>query len=307
MTPLIDCDVLRYEIGACGEYYEEKEDGERELIIRDFEFVRELFDAKIQEIVDLTWSTEAPLLFLTVDARTKAIMNRPLSKRLKEEPDLAALMEFKPNFRESVAVSKPYKGTRKQEKPFHYDNLTAYILSNFDCITAEGLEADDLLAIYQTRMNKEGIPTIICTRDKDLRMVPGMHFGWACGLQGAFGPELVSDIGRLIPIYKNEKLKDLKGTGMAFFCKQLITGDTVDNIPGLPRKGPVVALELLGECKTIDEMLIAVRDAYKGVYGESWEEHLLEQGRLLWMVRELDNGLPVMWEIPEVMYELVEQ
>lgn len=259
----------------------------------------------MEEICALVWATEEPLLFLTVDARTKRIMNRPLKKK-EPTPELKKEMEYKPNFREKVAVKKPYKGTRKKDKPYHYDNLTAYILGQYECVTAEGLEADDLLAIYQTKALRDNPDptTIICTRDKDLRMVRGMHFGWACGSQSAFGPEYVDEVGRLNPIIKNDKVVELKGTGMSFFCAQLIVGDTVDNIPGLPRKGPVKALDILSGADTYPDMLKAVRDAYKAVYEDDWDKELLEQARLLWMVCDLDeDGKPVMFELPEWLYE----
>ena len=46
MQCLIDADVLVYELGFSGEYYDD--DGEKQ--IREFEFVAELLDQKIKEI-----------------------------------------------------------------------------------------------------------------------------------------------------------------------------------------------------------------------------------------------------------------
>lgn len=83
MKPLIDCDVLRYEIGFSGQFKEGDE-----LIVRPFEFVAELFDEKVRQICDAVWATEPPTLYLT----------------------------GKGNFRDEIATIKPYKGTRKSEK-----------------------------------------------------------------------------------------------------------------------------------------------------------------------------------------------
>lgn len=305
MKPLIDCDILRYEIGACGEYYDE-ETGEK--VIRSFEFVANLLDEKVEEICTLVWATEEPLCFLTVDARTKKIMNVPLKKKLakakteEEKTVIEKEMEFKPNFRNSIATQKVYKGTRKKEKPYHYDNLTAYILGKYECVTAEGLEADDLLAIYQTNaLREDPTPTtIICTRDKDLRMVEGMHFGWVCGLQGIFEPQRVDKNGHLDWKWKNDKLDSVKGTGMAFFCAQLITGDVTDNIPGIPRKGVVAAHEALSELTEYTDMLEAVVSMYQNAYKEEWRAAFDEQAALLWMVRELDSeGKPVPFKLED--------
>ena len=251
----------------------------------------------------MSWADEPPILFLTVDARTKRIVNR----YNKSNPEYAEEDKvLKHNFREEVAKRKPYKATRKKEKPYHYDNLTAYILNSYDCRLAEGLEADDLLAIVQTREavrnQSEKAPTIICTRDKDLRQVEGMHFGWAVGEQSAFGPENVDFCGEIRLIEKSSKV--IKGTGWKFFCSQLLTGDAVDNIPGLPLCGPVKAFNILKDITLPEDMLRAVRDAYREKYGDVWDKELLEQAQLLWMVREYDaEGCPVMFELPEYLYD----
>lgn len=149
------------------------------------------------------------------------------------------------------------------------------------------------MAIEQT--SSEPLTTIICTRDKDLRMVPGMHFGWQCGKQGQYGPRQVTEIGELELLNG----KKLVGNGIKFFYSQLITGDTVDNIPGLPKGGPVLAYNTLVDCETEEEMYEAVKALYEEKFPEDYEERILEQGQLLWMVRELDeNKQPVMWKLP---------
>lgn len=270
MKALIDADVLRMEIGSVGQTVDEAGN----IVMRSWDFVEELLDKKIREIVELVWADEYTL-FLTSCPRTHRILHRKDG------------VEFTPNFREEVAVTKPYKGTRKGDKPLHYDNITAYMINCHPCVVAEGMEADDLLATTQTDALRTGEETIICTRDKDLRMVEGNHFGWLCGKQEQYGPKYVSS-----------------REGFKFFCTQLLTGDTVDNIPGLPGVGPVKADLILEGCDSMPDMLKAVRDAYKGKYGDSWDAHMLEQGRLLWMCREFgEDGLPIQWGIPEWLHE----
>lgn len=320
MKPLIDGDVLRYEIGFCGEFRNE----EGELVAREFDFVRELLDNKIKDIGAAVWATEPPILFLTMDYRTKKRHNRRKEKQLKriekklrqvpkeqvaevkaEARAIEASMEHKPNFREEVAKKKVYKGQRKGSKPMHYDNLTEYMLANYECVMAEGLEADDLLSIYQTdglRSGNNG--TIICSRDKDLRITPGFHYGWECGRQREFGPTNVTQLGEL-SVYRGDdaKIRKVEGTGINFFAYQLLVGDTVDNIPGLAGVGPTGAVAALEGLDSEESLLAKVASMYRDKYGDSWESELLEQGRLLWMVRELDDeGKPVMWEIPECCY-----
>jgi 5'-3' exonuclease len=157
------------------------------------------------------------------------------------------------------------------------------------------MEADDLMSIEQTSRPHE---TIICTRDKDLRQVPGWHYGWELGNQPQFGPLLVDDVGK---ITLSPDRKKINGYGGMFFYAQCLTGDPVDTIPGLGNKtGPVKAFEILEGSETLEDAFKRVLEAYRGVYEDRAEEELLEQGRLLWMTRKLDeNQNPVMWTLPD--------
>ena len=253
MEALIDADILLFECSAAAETEED---------IKTFDFVKEIFDGKVRDIVEAV-NAGSYILYVT----------------------------GKGNFRFDIAVTKPYKGNRKKEKPWHYANLRAYVLGLPQTVLVEGIEADDAMSIRQ------GDDTVICTRDKDLRMVPGLHYGWESGAQAGFQLQQVDSFGAL-SITEGKK-KKLRGTGMMFFYSQLLTGDTVDNILGLERCGPVKAYELLHECKTEEELFKAVQGAYEEKHGDEWRTHMLEMGRLLWMVRELDSeGEPVLWEIP---------
>lgn len=280
MQPLVDADILLYEIGACGQY---TDPATEELIFREFDFVAHLLDQKIKEICAMVWATEPPILYLTNNWRIHKKENRQRKREGKAE------QEFVPNFREKVAVKKKYKGTRAPEKPFHYDNLIAYMRGNYNVKVAEGLEADDLICIEQYgRLEK--LDSIICSRDKDLRICPGMHFGWECGKQRQFGPERVDEIGYVNLVGAKTKL--IKGVGLKFFYAQMITGDSVDNIPGLPRGGPVLAHKILEGKDTREDMERAVAAAYEVRIGEGWKDYFLEQANLLWMCREWeDDGI----------------
>ena len=259
IQPLIDSDVLVYEVGFGCETGWEGDDPP------PFERAKDMLEYRVNNICATVEATEPPIMFLT----------------------------GKGNFRYDIAKRTPYKA-RPGNKPFHYYNLKAYIKGIYDYRESEGMEADDLMAIEQSTRPEE---TIICTRDKDLRAVEGWHYGWECGNQPSFGPMLVDTLGSL---RLSEDGKKLHGTGQSFFYAQCLTGDAVDSIPGLGgRTGPVKAYKMLNECKSVPELHKAVLEAYIAMYGERGEEELLEQGRLLWMVRALEpDGSPVMWEMP---------
>lgn len=259
MQPLIDADVLRYEIGFAAEA------GWQSPGFPSFDYAAELLENRINNICAVVGATAPPILYLT----------------------------GKSNFRYAIATRTPYK-ERVGNKPWHYKNLTAYMKAVYDVRMQEGLEADDLMAIEQTKRPNE---TIICTRDKDLFNFPGWKYSWELGNQAERGPLYVDEIGYISLSADNKKLS---GYGGLFFYAQCLMGDRVDSIPGLDGCGPVKAFEILSNTKTPEEAFKAVLEAYRGVYGDNAEKELLEQGRLLWMTRELHpDGSPILWEIPD--------
>lgn len=256
---LIDADILRYECSSVGQ------DGDE---IRGFDFVRDVFDERVRIIIEGS-GCENYRLFITGDETTHRINER---RSRSGQP-------YVPNFRTAFAVGKSYKGTRKQEKPFHWINLTAYILSKEAVRIANGFEADDAIALESTDN------TVICTRDKDLRQVPGWHYGWECGKQPEFGPIYFDSVGS-IDLVRGKSSTKIVGGGFKFFCSQLLTGDVVDNIGGAKGVGPVKAYEILKDCATERDAFSAVKDCYQGRFDAQWRELLEEQCMLLYIIRE---------------------
>lgn len=263
-TPLIDADIIAYELGFAGQVMDKETN---ELIIMDWDFVSDLLHRRISDICAQVGATGQPILFLT--------------GRASDFKD-----NFKPNFREAVAVSKGYKDTRLAEKPFHYHNIREYIKSAYDVRIANGCEADDLMCIEQySRLTASD--TIICSRDKDLRQCPGWHYGWEVGKQAEFGPHYYEALGAIELVRKSNT--KISGGGFKFFCSQLLTGDIVDNVGGLRGWGPVKAFDALSPTTSERECLGVVIDVYKAVWPEEWQTKLREQADLLWMVRELNE------------------
>lgn len=280
MRCLIDADVLRYEVGFASQF--KNEDGDE--IIRDAEYACAFLDERIKDIEQACEADEPSILYMTDDIYLNGRVNRK-RKRAGLEP-----VQFVPNFRFDVAKSRPYK-ERAGGKPFHYKNLTAHILDHYETKIVGGIEADDALCIDGYK-NSE---VVICSRDKDLRQVEGTHYSWECGMQREWGPFLVEGLGHI----EKKKNGGLFGYGPMFFYAQMITGDVVDSIPGLPRGGPVLAENILKNCNSEQQMFRAVCQAYAKKLGEGWEDYLIEQAHLLYMIREVDeDGLPKYWQWP---------
>lgn len=330
IKPLIDTDILLWEIGVQGQYVDE-ESGETRML--SFDVVAEKFEAKVKDICAAVWATEPPLMFMSynkqifkndeakkakqlkrVEREANKLKIKQLEEQLSEE-ECAAEMEhlsneidnlkpekYNANFREAVAKKKVYKGNRKPDsKPLHYLNLVEYVKANYECVMAKGLEADDLLGVYQ--MRAEPLTTVICSRDKDLKIIPGMHYGWEAGFQREFGPVQVDEVGE---ISLNARRNKVSGSGLKFFYSQVLTGDVTDNYPGLPSCGPVKAFNTLSDTNTEGEMFEAVLGAYRETYTKlDGEEHdyraeMLEQCRLAYMIQELDEEDNI---VPYIMFD----
>jgi hypothetical protein len=161
------------------------------------------------------------------------------------------------NFRNEIAVTAPYKGTRKADKPYHFGLLREYMQKSWGFTEVDGIEADDKLGIEAYKHDPE--ETIIVTIDKDLDMIRGNHYNFV----------------------KEEQYFITEEQGIRNFYLQMLTGDKVDNIIGLTGIGPVKSKKMLADCKTEKEMYDVVLEAY-----DNNLDRVIENGRLLWILRE---------------------
>lgn len=258
LKPLVDGDILLYEIGYGAETGWRSITGD-ESAIPPWSYVEHMLHQRLDNICAVVDTNETPSVYIT-EGRT---------------------------FRYDIAVTKPYKDTRIETKPWHWSNLKAYMKGALDAIVVTHLEADDQMAIDSTSSNGTAI---ICSRDKDLRQVPGWYMAWELGNQPQIGPIEISTLGTLS--YDEDRTK-LSGNGFAWFSAQTLMGDSTDNIPGLARVGPKKAYDLLRDRTDYLEVL---KEAYEKHHKEEYEKHLLEQGQLCWIVRRLKgDGTPELW------------
>ena len=121
-----------------------------------------------------------------------------------------------------IAYTKPYQGQRKGHKPKNWQYLRNYI--------ADGLagpvkavfdrEADDLAGFMSEQYPGK---SVLCSRDKDFRMLPGLHLNWDTY-------ELVEVKPDVFGVEYGGKLY-----GHKWWAVQMLWGDSADNIPGLPK------------------------------------------------------------------------
>ena len=110
------------------------------------------------------------------------------------------------------------------------------------CIEMEGFEADDIIATYARLACEAGADTTIISSDKDLMQLVGPTVSM-------YDPMKDRQIGVAEVIEKwgvpPEKMIDL----------QAMTGDSVDNVPGVPGIGPKTAAQLLEQFGDLDTLL----------------------------------------------------
>lgn len=164
------------------------------------------------------------------------------------------------NFRKDVYPE--YKGHRG-DKPLLYTAMFDYVSNLDDAVVINGQEADDAMGIAQ----EESHSTCICSIDKDLLMVPGRHYNFV----------------------KDEFTSIHPVRGLANFYKQLLTGDRVDNIPGIRGIGPKKAEAIIDPLDREQDMYQAVLAAYEGDV-----DTLTRNARLLWIRRKEGE----LWEPP---------
>ena len=110
------------------------------------------------------------------------------------------------------------------------------------CIEKEGFEADDLIATYARQATEAGGDVTIVSSDKDLMQLVSPQVWMYDGMKDKqiAIPEVIEKWG--VP---PEKMIDL----------QSLTGDSTDNIPGIPGIGPKTAALLLEEYGDLDTLL----------------------------------------------------
>lgn len=197
----------------------------------------------------------------------KSIVERCRDNLEASDFDVRLCLSRGDTFRHRIAKTRPYKGNRSlSHRPTHEEAIREYLASKWDCTVAQDEEADDLLGIAQSAAPDD---TIICTVDKDLNMIPGWKYDFV----------------------KEEKFYVNEDEAMHNFYRQLIMGDSTDNIVGIPRAGTARANKILSD-RSLEEQWESVVAEYMAKGGEDWEAYLREQGQLLWIRRTEGE----MWE-----------
>ncbi len=201
-----------------------------------------------------------------------------------EKPDYFAVVFDAPGktFRDDWYPS--YKAQRppmpedlvRQVEPLH-ELVRAH---GWPLLMVDGVEADDVIGTLAEQAAASGIDCVISTSDKDLAQLvrPGIT------LVNTMSNETLDEAGVLAKFgVRADQVLDLLA----------LTGDVVDNVPGVAKVGPKTAAKWLAQYGTLDAV-IAHAGEIPGVVGENLRTALdwLPQGKRLLTVKT-DCALPL--------------
>ena len=160
------------------------------------------------------------------------------------------------NFRKEI--NPEYKANRKDKpRPKWLQACREYLVLEWNAKVTDGIEADDALGIAQRE------DTFICSLDKDLLQIPGMHYNWV----------------------KDEEYYITETEGLKNFWTQTVVGDVADNVFGIYGLGPKKTAKLFEtiEGETWDELDANYYKLVAELYNDKARLH--SNCKLLWILR----------------------
>jgi DNA polymerase-1 len=140
-------------------------------------------------------------------------------------------------------------------------------------LMVQGVEADDVIGTLACQAKGAGVETVISTSDKDLAQLvePGITLVNTMTNERLDHDAVVAKFG-----VRPDQVLDLL----------TLTGDAIDNVPGVAKVGPKTAAKWLAQYGTLDNVM-AHADEITGVVGENLRKSLewLPQGKRLLTVR----------------------
>lgn len=163
------------------------------------------------------------------------------------------------NFRHREYLYDQYKGNRppKDEWLLSAEQIIKdRMINKWGFFIADDLEADDMICALAEQI-KEGddYHYMICSPDKDLRQIPGEHYDYK----------------------KNEHIYVEGPQAFLNLCCQLMSGDTTDNIAGLPGIGEAKASKFLKDIPDPLTYLVKVKEQYIKQYGPRYGPDIYQQ------------------------------
>ncbi|MBA3928548.1 MAG: DNA polymerase I [Xanthomonas sp.] len=184
---------------------------------------------------------------------------------LKERPDYAAFVVDAPGntFRDDLYPEyKAHRAPMPDDLRMQVEPLLEIVAAlGFPILRVPGVEADDVIGTLALQGAAQGIDVMVSSGDKDMAQLVRPHVALVNTMSGS---RLDSDAAVI------EKFGVRADQIIDYLA---LMGDTVDNIPGVPKCGPKTAAKWLAEFDTLDGV-IANADKVGGKIGDSLREAL---------------------------------
>jgi DNA polymerase-1 len=192
-------------------------------------------------------------------------------------------------------VDARYKATRPSPPPdlAQQMNRVEQIVRAWDVaiFQRDGLEADDLIAAATARALDAGWRVVIVSADKDMMQLvrddDERVVLWDSMRDKVYGPAEVRDKLGVAP----SRVRDYLA----------LTGDTSDNVPGVPGVGPKTATDLLTQFGSVEEMYRSLDKVTKPKLREALREHEAD-ARVSQRLVTLAAGAPIEWNEEKLLW-----
>ena len=125
-----------------------------------------------------------------------------------------------------------------------FDEIVSYLkAAGVASFCRDGVEADDYIACLARRAADAGMAVVIASSDKDFMQLVSARVG------------LLNPGDKSETVWADEQVRAKAGVGPAQIVDWLsLTGDSVDNIPGVPGVGPKTAADLLNRFGSVEAL-----------------------------------------------------
>ena len=265
---LVDADIIVWRSAAIAEPQRYCVTHEREGYYETFDTFKEAKERVKYEDLDVIWKKTEDK---GVEFALMVTKNTILAIRDKLSPSgMSVYLSGKNNFRKEVGVTKPYKGSREfMAKPKYFREVREYLIKEWGAEVIDGIEPDDKIGIESQRL---GEGSIRCTIDKDMDQLPGWTYDW------------VGDSVRRV----TRREADFN------LYAQVLSGDPVDDVPGLPGIGKKTAQKLLSGATSSKDLFSRAWGVYRDrleypSIEDTWG-YFREQARLVYILRHEGDG-----------------
>ncbi|NUO09404.1 MAG: DNA polymerase I [Candidatus Brocadia sp.] len=193
------------------------------------------------------------------------------------------------NYREYKANRKPTPDELQVQIPLIYKVVRAH---NIPIYAAKGYEADDVIGTLVKLLSGKSVEIVIVTSDKDMEQLLSPKVKILNAKKGSMiDPEILFREKGIRP----EQMVDVLS----------LSGDTSDNVPGVPGIGDKTALELIQKWGSLESVLSNINH----ISGKKRQENLrlfADQARLSQRLLKLYNDIPIQLDMDACKFDTTE-